>query len=483
MDNEEMGDQSVSKTNALISSGDCRSNPVGKSPSVPFTPDKLEHLAPSDIHAPNRSLRHISNVALRKIARHQNEFGQILPLIVDAKCRLVHGDAALAAALENGLDKVSVVRVEHLNEEQIRLLRIALNKLPELEEWDPEALAIELKDLLEFDVDIELSGFEVPEIDALTQSELSSDLDRVPEVRASADVVVEAGDIWLCGPHTVICGDARDIRTLQRFLGANSVRMVLTDPPYNIPIRGFVSGLGSKVHDEFVMGSSEMSQDEFFEFLNAFLAASSAVLMDGGLIYSFMDWRGLDILTAAGKALGLSHLNTCVWKKTNGGMGGLYRSAHEMVAIFKKGKASHLNNIQLGKYGRNRTNVWEYEGCNSINPERRKELADHPTPKPVPLLIDAILDVTNPKDIVLDPFLGSGSALIAANEAGRVAVGVELDPKYVDVTLRRWITHTGDEPVHIESGLTYAQMVGHRHSSEASSTNQDTTSAAEKAVV
>lgn len=429
----------------------------------PFMTEKVELLPPAGLHLHNRQLRRIPEKVKARWKRVIEEFGFLLPLLVNSNYELLHGEAAYLAALELNLAEVPVIRIDHLTREQQSAYRIWLNKAVESEEWDQEALAMELQAILASEVDIELTGLELPEIDLLLQVDFGdtdrSHLDEAPDLQSSQAIPVRPGDIWLCGPHAIVCGDARELSPLQVMLGDNKVRLVLTDPPYNIPIKGFVSGGGSHAHDEFVMGSKGMSVVEFQGLLKDALQVAKEVSIDGGLIFCFMDWRSIDVLTTMAKTLGLNHINTCVWKKTNGGMGGLYRSAHELIGIFKCGSAPHVNNVQLGKYGRNRTNVWEYEGCNSINPARRKELAEHPTPKPVAMLADAILDVTHRGELVFDPFLGSGSTMIAAHETGRIALGVELDPKYVDVTLRRWLALTNEEPVHAETGLTYTQMI------------------------
>src|SRR5205085_645682 len=154
-------------------------------------------------------------------------------------------------------------------------------------------------------------------------------------------------------------------------------------------------------------------------------------------------WRQLALYEAVCKVKYDTHLNTAVWVKTNAGLGSFLRSQHEFVPIFRNGSTQHLNHVQLGRYGRNRSNVWRYEGANSINPARRKELAMHPTPKPVEMIADALRDVSNRGDIVLDCFLGSGSTLIAAEMTERVCRGVELDGLYVDLIVRRWQAFTG----------------------------------------
>ena len=211
----------------------------------------------------------------------------------------------------------------------------------------------------------------------------------------------------------------------------------MTDPPYNIPIDGFVGGKGSVKHREFAHASGEMSDAEFLAFLAAFFTTAMTTLIPGALVYAWMDWRHIDTLIAAGKQSGLSLLNLCVWAKTTAGMGSLYRSQHELCAVFKFGDEPHVNNVELGKHGRSRSNLWTARGMASFGRERN-ELSLHPTIKPVRVLADAILDASKRGDTVLDSFLGSGSTLLACDEVGRHCFGVEIDPLYVDVAVRRW---------------------------------------------
>jgi len=238
-------------------------------------------------------------------------------------------------------------------------------------------------------------------------------------------------------------------------LGDERASMVITDPPYNVPISGHVSGGGATAHGEFIMASGEMTKEQFEAFLTASLGNLAAFSKAGALHYVFMDWRHMDEISTAARAVYGGLLNVCVWAKTNGGMGSLYRSAHELVFVYRVGKTGHLNNVQLGRFGRNRTNVWSYAGANSFGAERDGMLAMHPTVKPVGLVADAILDCTRRGDIVLDGFAGSGTTVMAAERVGRRARVVELDPKYADVVLRRWIATSGDQPILVDSGHNF----------------------------
>jgi DNA modification methylase len=253
----------------------------------------------------------------------------------------------------------------------------------------------------------------------------------------------------------VLCGDATRAEAFAALLGEERAQMVFTDPPYNVPIDGHVCGLGRVKHREFAMAVGEMSPAEFIAFLETVLDNLVAHSGDGAIHFICMDWRHIGELLAAADLSYRELKNVCVWNKTNGGMGSLYRSKHELIFVFKSGGAPHINNVALGKHGRYRTNVWDYAGVNSLKAGRLDELALHPTVKPVALVADAILDCSNRGGLVLDCFLGSGTTLIAAEKTGRRAAGMELDPTYVDTALRRWEAFTGGKAIHAESGRSF----------------------------
>ena len=270
--------------------------------------------------------------------------------------------------------------------------------------------------------------------------------------------MTQPGDIWQLGPHKVICGDCRSEYIINTLMDRQLAQMVITDPPYNVKINGHVSGLGSVRHDEFAMASGEMNSDEFAEFLFFALLQLQRASTKGALLYVFMDWRHQFELLIARQKLQIPILNMCVWVKNNGGMGSFYRSQHELVYIFKHGDGLFTNNVELGKHGRYRTNVWNYPGVNSFGEGRDEALAMHPTVKPVAMIADAILDATNRGDIVLDGFLGSGTTLLAAEQTGRICYGVEIDPRYVDVAVRRWEAATGEVAIHEQSTVTFEDV-------------------------
>lgn len=422
-------------------------------------------MRPADIYLPNRKLRQGSAKLIAKWKRNIQSHGFVLPLVVDQHRVLVHGEDALAAAVLLGMPHVPVVQLDHLDHAQTRALRLALERLGELPAWDNAALADELSDLIDLSVDITDTAFEVAEADIIIAENLFAEredvVDDVPSVPAGSPTSKQ-GDVWGCGDHLLACGDARDASLIKRLAGDRAVRMVITDPPYGLPIKGFVSGNGKSVHDDFVMGAGEMSDDEFAAFLGDFLTACASSLVDGGLLYSFIDWRHVAGLIGAGTSQGLELLNVCVWNKSNAGLGSFYRSKHELVVVFKSGKRPHTNNVELGRHGRNRTNVWDYEGANSFNRNLREELANHPTPKPVAMIADAIRDASAPGDVILDPFLGGGTTMIASEETKRRCIGIELDPKFVDSSVLRWQKLSGLDAIHVVSGLTFSELANRR---------------------
>jgi DNA modification methylase len=264
--------------------------------------------------------------------------------------------------------------------------------------------------------------------------------DRGPLELDDSEPIARPGDVFLLGPHKIVCGDSKDDAALAAIMGQDQARIVATDEPFNVKIAGHVTG---GAHREFAMASGELSDTEFMTFNKDWIRVALPRLCEGGVLGSFIDWRGYHILHAAALEFGLTPLNLVVWSKSNGGMGSLYRSQHELFPLYKKGRKAHVNNVQLGKDGRWRSNVWSYPGASTMGSDARRGLHEHPTVKPVAMLEDALLDLTNRGDIVLDPFLGSGSTLIAAERTGRICRGVEIDPHYVDLIVRRYEACTG----------------------------------------
>ncbi len=388
-----------------------------------------------DLVVPDRVLRAHPKEQINKIARSIEEFGFVTPILVDSRNNIVAGVARIMAARQLGLGSAPAIRIEHLTDAQIRVFRIADNRLCEDANWDREALKFEIEELLSLDIDLGLTGFEMGEIDVLLDGETPVDRDtQLPELPTTP--VSEVGDIWTIGDHTLICGDATKSETYA-MLEEKPVDAVFTDAPYNVKIDKNVCGLGTVRHDEFVQASGEMSLEEFASFLRSVHDRLAENTKPGGIIFSCMDWRSISPLILAGEGAGLELINLAVWDKSVGGMGSLYRSQHELICVFKKPGASHTTNVQLGKHGRNRTNVWPYAGMNSGTKARGELLKLHPTVKPAAMVADAIKDVTSRGDRILDCFGGSGTTMVAAQDCGRSATLIELDPKYVDVIIER----------------------------------------------
>jgi hypothetical protein len=231
-----------------------------------------------------------------------------------------------------------------------------------------------------------------------------------------------------------------------------------------VPIDGHVGGSGAIHHREFAMASGEMSEVEFTDFLTKSCSLLAQHSTDGSLHFVCMDWRHCGEVLAAGKAAYTELKNLCVWVKDNAGMGSLYRSQHELVFVFKNGRAPHQNHVQLGQYGRYRSNIWRYAGVNSFGraTEDGNLLALHPTVKPTALVADALKDASSRSEIVLDTFLGSGTTLMAAERTGRICYGLEIDPLYVDTIIRRWQAYTGKSALHLGTGLCFADVQAER---------------------
>ena len=423
----------------------------------------IERIAPEALKPYAGNARTHSKKQIRQIAQSIKRFGFTNPVLIDEANGIIAGHGRVLAAQAIGLAEVPCLRLAHLSETDKRAYILADNKLALNAGWDQELLAIELQGLIEANYSVEVTGFTVGEVDAVLQAAregaaAGSDVaeNACPE---PADVAVtRPGDVWQLGRHRLICGDAQDAGVYTRLLAGEAVDAIFTDPPYNVPIDGHVSGLGATKHREFAFAAGEMSRDAFTAFLKITLGPAAAACRDGAIAFVCMDWRHMGELIEAGEAVFTELKNVCVWNKTNGGMGTFYRSKHEMVFVFKVGTAPHTNTFGLGDGGRYRTNVWDYAGVNTMKKSRMDELEMHPTVKPVALVADALLDVTKRGNLVLDPFGGSGTTLIAADKTGRVARLIEFDPLYCDVIVRRFEAFTGKHARLAETGATFEDV-------------------------
>jgi hypothetical protein len=394
---------------------------------------------------------------VRKLAASLDRFGFVLPILIDPEGRVVAGWGLVLAARQRGLGEVPAVSLTDLSEAELRMLRLALNRITEDAAWDREALAIEFSELLELEprIDLEIGGFEMGEIDVLLDGRGLEQEDELPPIDAITAPVSRVGDLWVLDEHQLLCGDALHAESYTQLLGADKVDMMFADPPYNVPIAGHVSGLGAVKHADFVMASGELSSAEFQSFLSTALGHAASRSIDGAIHYVCMDWRHQREVLAAGDGVYSQLMNLCVWNKSNAGMGSLYRSKHELIFAFKVGRGAHINNVALGRYGRHRTNVWDYVSQNALSRTAKGKLALHPTCKPVAMIADAIRDCSNRGGLVLDPFGGAGTTLIAAERAGRRARLIELNPIFVDVSIERWQRLTGSTARHAASGQSF----------------------------
>lgn len=426
-------------------------------------PLKIEHRDVNGLKPAANQVRKVSNARVTQLVNSIKCFGYNMPILVMGDA-VVDGHARLAAMKALGEVTIPVIDMAHLGADQCRLLTIAMNRIAETGEWDLDALRIEIIQLEMLDLDLSVTTFSAEEVDSIKldpEPEMASSLDEVPE-HLTGGPVSQLGDMWGLGAHRLICGNSLDAQTYSMLLGEEVVQCVFTDGPYNCPIKGNVSGLGKVKHGEFVMGSGELTKAEFTDFNRAFLQNCRTHCCIGAVVFAFMDWRQYPVLVQAAEEVGLKSINLAVWDKGSGGMGSLYRSAHELIGVFCNGNTPKTNNVALGKNGRDRTNIWHHPGANKPGSSAAKMLDKHPTPKPVRLVADALLDVTLKGDIVLDPFMGSGTTIIACAETGRIARGIELDPRYVDVAVMRWCQASGEDAVLIETGETFGEVRSRR---------------------
>jgi DNA modification methylase len=420
----------------------------------------LTNLPLSTLRAPAREIRRVNPAHVAEVARSISTLGFCVPVLVGADHLVLDGWIRVEAAKSLGLDHAPCLRIDHLSGTEQRLLRLAVNRLGEKGEWNLEELKVEFTELILEDAPIEIVGFDAAEIDHIILDDVEGIEPGLLAPGPTTSVATSRrGDVFALARHKLMCGDATSLDDLVKLMeDCLPARLILTDEPYNVPIAGHVSGS----HREFIMGSGEMSEAEFLAFNQAWMRAGLKYLADGGVFATFIDWRGFPTVHAAAVDLGLTPLNLVVWGKTNAGMGSLYRSQHELLPMFKKGSVAHVNNVELGKRGRWRSNLWTYPGASSLGSDARKGLEQHPMVKPTAMLEDALLDLTQRADVVLDPFLSSGSTLLAAHKTNRICSALELDPLYVDVSIRRIEAVTGLTARLLETGETFAEMTQRR---------------------
>jgi DNA modification methylase len=425
---------------------------------------QIEMVSVNSLKPAKRNARTHSKKQVEQIANSMRRFGVINPIIVDSQNQIIAGHARAAACQLLGQKSVPVIRVTHLSEVELRAYMLADNKLAENSGWDRDILAVEFEALQialpEFDLDLGITGFDPAEIDSVftDYAESSDPADDLPAIEEST--VAKPGDLFILGRHRIVVGDARDRDVYLQLMRSEIAEMAFLDPPYNVKIQGHVGGRGRTQHREFTHASGEMTSSQFTEFLRESLGATARFIKDGAIAYVCMDWRHAPELHQAGASVFDELKNICVWNKTNPGQGSFYRSQHEFIFVFKRGKQSHINTFELGQHGRSRSNVWTYAGANSFRSGRMDELKMHPTVKPVALIADAMKDCSRRGSIILDSFAGSGSSMLAAERVGRRAYCIEIDPKYVDVAIRRWQQTTRKDAFLEATGQSFDELCG-----------------------
>jgi DNA modification methylase len=418
----------------------------------------IENLLIQDLCPYQNNPRHHPKSQIAKLVWAISEFGFLIPVLIDDHNNVLAGHARLEAAKELELPRIPCIRAGHLTESQKRTFIILDNRLAQDATWDFQLLAKEIEFLQDEGIDLTTTGFEIPEIemifDAATPSTTNPADDALPNLTPDC-VITKPGDLWILGYHRLFCGDARHRQSFETLLSEEIAQLIFVDPPYNVKIHGHVSGKGRVQHREFVQASGEKTSPQFTKFLEESFGLLAEHSVNGAIHFICSDWRHLDEMLAAGRRTYRELKNLVVWNKTNAGMGSFYRSQHELIFVWKNGRGKHINNVELGRHGRNRSNVWTYTGANAFGPQRLDELAVHPTVKPVDLVADSIRDCSRRGDIVLDSFGGSGTTLIACERTGRKGRLIELDPIYCDQIVRRWQKVTNQKARHGANGQPF----------------------------
>lgn len=430
-------------------------NHVSKPHAPVIANRKVTDLKPDPKNARVHSPRQI-----KLLAKSIQAFGFNVPILIDADNKVLAGHGRLLACQTLNMEEVPTISLAHLTKEQAQAFMIADNRLSEIATWDENLLSEQLKALSDLDLnfDIEAIGFSIAEIDIKIESlDSAAESDSADTtLTLSGPAITQFGDVWQLGSHRLLCGNSLEERNYSTLFQDRLAAMAFVDAPFNVRILGHVGGKGAIKHREFAMASGEMSSEEFTEFLSKAFANMVLFSKPGSIHYQCMSWHHTSEILAAGNANYTELKNICVWAKNQPGMGSFYRSQHELVFVFKSGEGSYQNNIQLGRFGRSRSNVWQYPGIQSMrHGEEGDLLAMHPTVKPIKMVADAILDCSRRNDIVLDPFLGSGTTLLAAERTGRICYGMEIDELYMDTAITRWQNLTGQDAILLRTGETF----------------------------
>jgi DNA modification methylase len=414
-----------------------------------------------------------SELQLSMLEASFRRFRVMSPILISSDREVIAGHARLIVAKRVGLNTITAIVLPHLNATERKAFRIADNAIALRGEWSIELLSAEIDLISSLDLDfnpIEI-GFETGEIDSLTLAvkDRPNAAPAAHEPDRTAPATSRVGDMFRIGRHLVVCGDSKDPMCFSSALNGRRVAAVISDQPWNLPAN-FISGNGSIRHPDFVECSGEKSDDEFRTFTERVLANQAQCCAPGALVFQFIDWRSVDVMVRAGKKCVGDLVNICVWVKQCGGLGSLWRSGHEFVCVFRAPGGKSKNNVQLGRHGRTRSNVWQYDSPRGFGAERAK-LKLHPTCKNQTMIADAILDCTDRNDVVLDAFLGSGTTILAAHETGRIGVGIELDGYYVDLAVARIAEATGERAV-CQDGRTFEEVRAERAADRANPNNE-----------
>lgn len=423
---------------------------------------------PTKLKANPHRVRTFPNKQINTLVKFIRQTNAMKPIIVDETMTVLANEAEHLAALKMKKASVDVYVLENLSEKEKRAFALAAEKIPELGGWDRSATAKEVAEvrglLAEEGIDIEITGFSEIEIDQMVidfEAVSREPSDDISKEMISVRPVTRFGDVWLLGRHRLMCADAGEADAHARLMVGKKADMGFFDFPYNQQAQD-IGGRGSIRHENFAMAAGELSPEQLETLAKKWMRTAAAVSRDGAVHFICADWRCVPEFARAGREVYGKMLNLVVWTKSNGGLGTFYRSQHELIGVFVVGKARHRNNVQLGAFGRSRTNVWTYPGSNGFRSGRMEDLKAHPTPKPVMMISDAMRDCTRRDDLVLDTFCGSGTTILAAERVGRIAYGMEIEPKFVDVAIRRWQAFTRKDAIHEASGRTFGELEAER---------------------
>lgn len=411
---------------------------------------KIENFRIEDLKEYDRNPRKNEDV-VDKMVGCITEFGFRIPIVIKSDGTVVDGHLRLKAARKLGMEEVPVVIADDLTESQIKAFRLVANQSANWADWNDELLKLEFEDLKNMNFDLEFTGFDLAEIESFLNKGIGIKEDGFADTELNNEntkQISKLGDLWILGGHRLLCGDSTKNEDVKKLMGNDIADMVFCDPPYNLSINSIIPIKPGR-YEEFPMASGDMNEQEFIDFLTSAFKNLISVSKDGSIHYHCMDWRHIYEIMTAGRSAYSEFKQLCVWNKNNGGMGTFYRSKHELIFVFKNGTAKHTNNFELGQYGRNRTNVWDYAGmsCFGTRGADNSLLKSHPTVKPLQLIADAVLDCSRHGELILDLFGGSGTTLIACEQTNRRCYMMELEPKYVDTIIRRWQKFTGKDAI------------------------------------